>query len=128
MGQFCNIDHFQKMQKVGCLGPNYVYFCVLGSQIRKFGPRPPMIFLFLKTINVSELSHQYASNESSMTFQLCCKLKLCLFSCFGPNCPNMEIRPQTPRFLHFFENDQCFRIVSSIHFQRALNDYQTIRS
>ena len=35
----------------------------------------------------------------------------------------MEIRPQYPKFLEFFENYQSLRITLSIRFQRALNDF-----
>ena len=81
----------------------------------------------MKMIDVSELSQQYASNEPSITFQSCCKLKLWLFLCFGP--PNAQIWKfgPDPQISDFFENYHCFRIVSSIHIQQALNDYQKLK-
>ena len=47
---------------------------------------------------------------------------LCFWPTLCPFCPNMEIRPQTSRFLREkIENSYIFRIVWSIQFQRALN-------
>ena len=127
-------------------------------------PERQTFAFFLKMMDVSELSHQYASNKPSMTFQSCFKLKLCLLLCFGlqmlkygnsapdpqifaffwkwsmfqncpvntlptspqwnsnhvansnyayfcvlgPKCPNMEIRPQNPKFSGFFLKRSMF--------------------
>ena len=46
-----------------------------------------------------------------------------IFMFFGAKAPNMEIRPQTSKFLENFETYNCFRIISLMHFQRALNDF-----
>ena len=45
-----------------------------------------------------------------------------IFVFFGPKCPNMEIRPR-PLYFWKFENYPIVRMVSSIRFQRAFNDF-----
>ena len=97
------------------------------AQIWKFAPRPPNFCKFWKIIKVLILPHQYASKEPSTTFQSICKLQLCLFSCFLPQMPKYENSAPDPRFLSFFENYQIFKIVLSIRFQRALNDFPILK-
>ena len=102
----------KKMQKKWGLGR----ISIFNTKIDIIRPQTPNICTFLKMIDVSELSHQYASNEPSMISQSCWKLKLCLFLCFGPQLSKYGNSAQTPRCLHFFENTRCFRIVQSIRF------------
>ena len=44
----------------------------------------------------------------------------------GPECPNMVIRPQTPKFGNFLKISCMTLITLSIRFQWALNQYQGI--
>ena len=47
--------------------------------------------------------------EVVWTTYLCPKWNYAQFSVFGPKCPNMEIRPQTPEFWEFLNNYNIFR-------------------
>ena len=49
-------------------------------------------------IKVSASPCDYASNESSTTFQSICKLELCQFSCFGGQSPKYGNLAQTSKF------------------------------
>ena len=84
----------------------------------RYSAPDPQIFVFCWKwsmfqncpINTLPTSPQWNSNHvANSTYAYFCVL--------GPKCPNMEIRPQIPKFVDFFKNYQCFRIVSFIHFQ-----------
>ena len=54
-------------------------------------------------------------------FNLYANSNYAYFRVFGAKAPNIEIRPQTSKFLEIFETYNSFRFVSPIHFQRALS-------
>ena len=121
---FKTIINFKNFKKCGGLG--------LNCHIWGFGPKKhenrhnSSLQIDWKIVECSlESRYKYVSNEPSVTFQSSWKLELCPFSCFfgGVKSPNMEIQPQTSKFLEILEIYNSFRIVSPICFQRALKDF-----
>jgi len=80
----------------------------------EFQPQAPNILNGL--IDTLSMSPQPLSN-------LVANSKYAYLCVLGPECPNMEIRPQAPKFWGKFENYSNFRMVASVRFQRALNHF-----
>ena len=108
---------------------NYAYFCVMGpnAQIWKFGPRYSNFCFFLNSRCfriVPSMRLQRVLNDIPITLQT---QIMPIFEFWAPNAQIWKFGPRSPKFCTVFENGRYFRIVPSIRFQRALNDYQKLK-
>ena len=119
--RFRNFITLEKLQIFGGTGTDS--FSYLGTCVQKSGPSPPNILNFSKVIKFPNRFVNSLPTGSQPLFNLFANSNYAYFIIFGAKAPNMVIRSQTSKILENFETYNIFRIVSPIHFQRALNGF-----